>query len=63
MERMISVDTAVNIPEIVPSLMILFKGGGLFAGRKNIICTEWGPYNFNYPFVWSVESQWIRPAT
>jgi hypothetical protein len=30
-----------------------FKGNGKLAGRKNILVTEWGPYNFNYPLIWN----------
>ncbi len=29
-----------------------FAGAGPRAGRKNIVMTEWGPYNFNYPLVY-----------
>jgi parallel beta-helix repeat protein len=30
-----------------------FKGGGRYAGRKNIHITEWGPYDFRYPLIWN----------
>ncbi len=30
-----------------------FKGAGKLAGRKNIMVTEWGPYNFSYPLIWN----------
>lgn len=30
-----------------------FKGNGKFAGRKNIMITEWGPYDFRYPVIWN----------
>ena len=30
-----------------------FKGGGKLAGRKNIMMTEWGPYDFRYPILWN----------
>jgi len=30
-----------------------FKGGGKLAGRKNIMITEWGPYDFRYPLIWN----------
>ena len=30
-----------------------FKGAGRLAGRKNIMVTEWGPYNFSYPLIWN----------
>lgn len=31
-----------------------FKGGGRLSGRKNIMITEWGPYNFSYPYIRNV---------
>jgi hypothetical protein len=30
-----------------------FKGNARFAGRKNIMITEWGPYDFRYPIIWN----------
>jgi parallel beta-helix repeat protein len=30
-----------------------FEGSGKFKGRKNILITEWGPYDFNYPVIWN----------
>jgi hypothetical protein len=30
-----------------------FKGNGKLAGRKNIMITEWGPYDFRYPIIWN----------
>ena len=30
-----------------------FKGGARLAGRKNILITEWGPYDFGYPLIWN----------
>jgi parallel beta-helix repeat protein len=30
-----------------------FKGQGAFAGRKNIMITEWGPYDFRSPIIWN----------
>jgi parallel beta-helix repeat protein len=30
-----------------------FKGNGNLAGRKNIMITEWGPYDFRYPIIWN----------
>ncbi len=30
-----------------------FKGSNKFAGRKNIMITEWGPYDFEYPLIWN----------
>ena len=30
-----------------------FKANGIYAGRKNIRITEWGPYDFQYPLIWN----------
>jgi parallel beta-helix repeat protein len=30
-----------------------FIGNGKFIGRKNILITEWGPYDFRYPIIWN----------
>jgi parallel beta-helix repeat protein len=30
-----------------------FKGRGLMSGRKNILITEWGPYDFRSPILWN----------
>jgi PA14 domain len=30
-----------------------FKGIGKLAGRKNILVTEWGPYDFRSPIIWN----------
>ena len=30
-----------------------FQGNARFAGRKNIMITEWGPYDFQYPMIWN----------
>jgi len=30
-----------------------FEGAGKLRGRKNIMITEWGPYNFEYPIIWN----------
>lgn len=30
-----------------------FKGMGKLSGRKNILITEWGPYDFRYPIIWN----------
>ncbi|MGZ8541286.1 MAG: right-handed parallel beta-helix repeat-containing protein [Chitinophagaceae bacterium] len=30
-----------------------FKGIGFLAGRKNILVTEWGPYDFRSPIIWN----------
>jgi len=45
-------DSAVNIPEIArPNDP--FKGTGYLAGRKNIMMTAWGPYDFRSPIIWN----------
>lgn len=49
-----SVDTTMLYPDL-PSGPDPFKGINTLAGRKNIIVTEWGPYNFRYPLVWPVQ--------
>ena len=45
-------DTAEFIPDI-PSPQDPFKGNAAFAGRKNIMITEWGPYDFRSPIIWN----------
>ena len=45
-------DSAVNVPE-VPQPNDPFKGSGYLAGRKNILITEWGPYDFRSPIIWN----------
>jgi parallel beta-helix repeat protein len=45
-------DSAVNIPEIAQP-NDPFKGTGYLAGRKNILITEWGPYDFRSPIIWN----------
>jgi parallel beta-helix repeat protein len=42
-------------PEVptVPSPIDPFKGRGGLSGRRNILMTEWGPYNFGYPLLWN----------
>lgn len=47
----LSLDSAINAP-FADSPNDPFKGLGKFNGRKNIMITEWGPYNFQYPLVW-----------
>lgn len=46
------VDTTLVIP-FVPDPADPFKGNGRYAGRKNIMITEWGPYDFRYPIIWN----------
>jgi hypothetical protein len=45
-------DSAVIIPE-VSNPADPFKGTGYLAGRKNILITEWGPYDFRSPVIWN----------
>jgi parallel beta-helix repeat protein len=45
-------DPPVNIPEIAEP-NDPFKGTGYLAGRKNILITEWGPYDFRSPIIWN----------
>lgn len=46
------VDTAVMLPQI-KNPADPFKGNGKLAGRKNILITEWGPYDFRSPVIWN----------
>ncbi len=45
------VDTGWIYPQ-VKNPIEPFKGNGKFAGRKNILITEWGPYDFRSPIIW-----------
>ena len=45
-------DTTANDP-VVKNPMDPFKGAAKLAGRKNILMTEWGPYDFRYPLIWN----------
>lgn len=44
-------DTTLVLP-VVPNPVDPFKGNGKLAGKHNIMITEWGPYDFRYPFIW-----------
>ncbi len=44
-------DSAMVIPE-VRNPKDAFSGNEKFAGRKNILITEWGPYDFRSPIIW-----------
>lgn len=48
----IVLDSAEHIPNI-GSPQNPFRGEGILAGRKNIMITEWGPYDFRYPIIWN----------
>jgi parallel beta-helix repeat protein len=45
-------DTTASYP-FVKNPIDPFKGNGKLAGRKNIMITEWGPYDFRYPIIWN----------
>ena len=45
-------DMVIKYPA-VKNPMNPFKGNAKFAGRKNIMITEWGPYDFRYPIIWN----------
>jgi parallel beta-helix repeat protein len=47
-----NVDSTELIPDI-PFPQNPFKSGGVLAGRKNILITEWGPYDFRSPIIWN----------
>ena len=36
----------------IKGAMNAFQGNGKYVGRKNILITEWGPYDFRYPIIW-----------
>ena len=46
-------DTSISFP-LIDNAMNPFKGNGLVAGRKNILMTEWGPYDFRSPIIWNI---------
>lgn len=46
------VDVNAKYP-VVKNAINPFKGNAKFAGRKNIMTTEWGPYDFRYPIIWN----------
>lgn len=47
-----SVDSVINGP-ILQNAQDPFRGIGKLAGRKNILITEWGPYDFRSPIIWN----------
>ena len=47
-----SIDSAITGPGI-DNPNDPFKGMGKLAGRKNILITEWGPYDFHSPIIWN----------
>lgn len=48
----IYIDTSFIIP-FVKNPNNPFKGANELAGRKNILITEWGPYDFRSPVIWN----------
>jgi len=51
-QRRFEVDTTSLTPS-VKNPNDPFLGNGKFRGRKNILITEWGPYDFRYPLIWN----------
>ena len=45
-------DSAIVYPTIAKPIDP-FRGNGQYAGRKNILITEWGPYDFRAPIIWN----------
>jgi parallel beta-helix repeat protein len=56
-------DTMIELPLITKALNA-FEGAGKYAGRKNIMMTEWGPYDFRSPVIWNNNptdsSEWMK---
>jgi len=50
-----SVDSAITGPGIDDPIDP-FRGMGKLAGKKNIMITEWGPYDFRRPIIWNTNS-------
>jgi parallel beta-helix repeat protein len=46
------VDSTMVYP-VVKNPIDPFKGNGKYKGRKNILITEWGPYDFRSPIIWN----------
>lgn len=49
----ISLTDSTLVFPVVPNPIDPFKGNGKLAGRRNILVTEWGPYDFRYPIIWN----------
>ncbi len=43
----------INIDTVAVRAVNPFKESNKYAGRKNIMVTEWGPYDFGYPVIWN----------
>ncbi len=52
MAEKLQLDSAIVFPALDKPLDP-FKGSGPLAGRKNIMMTEWGPYDFLSPLIWN----------
>jgi len=48
----LSKDNELKIPEVEKPANP-FKNVSAFAGKKNILVTEWGPYDFRSPVIWN----------
>lgn len=46
------VDSTLIYPDVKNPLNP-FLENGRYAGKKNIMMTEWGPYDFRYPMIWN----------
>jgi parallel beta-helix repeat protein len=49
----IVVPDTVAVEYTIKGAMNAFQGNTKYAGRKNIMITEWGPYDFRYPLIWN----------
>lgn len=47
------VDSSAKVPILINKPNDPFTGNGKYAGRRNIMITEWGPYDFRYPLIWN----------
>jgi len=54
-------DSTVPAP-VIPSPQDPFKGNVSFAGRKNILISEWGPYDFRSPIIWNTNPTDTSPV-
>lgn len=48
----LQLDSVIGIP-LIEKPLDPFKGSRQLAGRKNILITEWGPYDFRSPIIWN----------
>jgi len=54
-------DTTIVLP-LVKNPIDAFKGNEKFSGRRNIMITEWGPYDFRYPILWNTNPTDTSPV-